>query len=60
DAESFFRQLKPPRLEDAGLEDCALPPELIREAFLKAAAAVEPAVASTVDEGSQGVCVEDP
>ncbi|RLN36392.1 uncharacterized protein C2845_PM03G32280 [Panicum miliaceum] len=30
----------PPRLEDAGLEDCALPPESIAEAFSLAAAAV--------------------
>ncbi|KAL4388739.1 hypothetical protein GQ457_09G006880 [Hibiscus cannabinus] len=30
----------PPRLEDAGLEDCALPPDSIHQAFLKAASAV--------------------
>ncbi|XP_062194746.1 uncharacterized protein LOC133897931 [Phragmites australis] len=30
----------PPRLEDAGLEDCALPPESIAEAFSLAAMAV--------------------
>lgn len=33
-------EILPPRLEDAGLEDCALPVESIREAFLKAASAV--------------------
>lgn len=44
----------PPRLEDAGLEDCALPPDSIREAFLKAASAVRSIVS---DEGG---CVEDP
>lgn len=32
--------IRPPRLEDAGLEDCALPPESIAEAFSLAAAAV--------------------
>ncbi|KAI3418968.1 uncharacterized protein J3R85_013467 [Psidium guajava] len=31
-------ELIPPRLEDAGLEDCALPLESIQLAFLKAAA----------------------
>lgn len=29
--------IRPPRLEDAGLEDCALPPDAIREAFARAA-----------------------
>ncbi|GMI93809.1 hypothetical protein HRI_003050200 [Hibiscus trionum] len=33
--------LLPPRLEDAGLEDCALPLDSIHEAFLKAASAVK-------------------
>lgn len=33
--------IKPPRLEDAGLEDCALPPEAIEEAFLKAANSIK-------------------
>jgi len=32
--------IRPPPLEDAGLEDCALPPESIAEAFSLAAAAV--------------------
>ncbi|URE05956.1 hypothetical protein MUK42_21013 [Musa troglodytarum] len=34
----------PPRLEDAGLEDCALPPESIMEAFALAAISVGPRV----------------
>ncbi|KAE8650731.1 hypothetical protein Csa_023393 [Cucumis sativus] len=38
---SFFHQILPPRLEDAGLEDSALPPDSIREAFFKAASAVK-------------------
>ncbi|XP_031388302.1 uncharacterized protein LOC116201273 [Punica granatum] len=33
-------EILPPRLEDAGLEDCALPLDSIHEAFLKAATAV--------------------
>ncbi|XP_038900451.1 uncharacterized protein LOC120087668 [Benincasa hispida] len=37
----IFDQILPPRLEDAGLEDCALPPDSIREAFFKAASAVK-------------------
>lgn len=36
----LLHTLRPPRLEDAGLEDCALPPDSIKEAFLKAATAV--------------------
>ncbi|KAF8025579.1 hypothetical protein BT93_F2425 [Corymbia citriodora subsp. variegata] len=42
-------ELVPPRLEDAGLEDCALPLESIQLAFLKAAAA---AAAADDDDGS--------
>lgn len=37
----LFDQILPPRLEDAGLEDSALPPDSIREAFFKAASAVK-------------------
>uniref|UniRef100_A0A7N0TC49 Uncharacterized protein n=1 Tax=Kalanchoe fedtschenkoi TaxID=63787 RepID=A0A7N0TC49_KALFE len=40
DQNPSLSEFRPPRLEDAGLEDCALPPDSIREAFLKAAAAV--------------------
>ena len=32
--------IRPPKLEDAGLEDCALPHESIKEAFFKAANSV--------------------
>nr|XP_027125054.1 uncharacterized protein LOC113741667 [Coffea arabica] len=54
-------KIMPPRLEDAGLEDCALPPESIKEAFLKAATAVRSIVsASSDDEGAEGRCVNDP
>ncbi|KAL1553819.1 hypothetical protein AAHA92_14445 [Salvia divinorum] len=49
--------IMPPRLEDAGLEDCALPPDSIREAFLKAASAVRSIVSASDDEGG---CVEGP
>lgn len=53
EAEGFLR---PPRLEDAGLEDCALPFESIKEAFLKAATAVRSRTASHDDQG----CSDDP
>ncbi|KAL0319253.1 UNVERIFIED_CONTAM: hypothetical protein Scaly_1864300 [Sesamum calycinum] len=60
-AESFLDKIKPPRLEDAGLEDCALPPESIKEAFLKAASAVRSLVSASDDEDqSGGRCVDDP
>ncbi|KAL9273605.1 hypothetical protein AKJ16_DCAP26676 [Drosera capensis] len=38
--------IRAPRIEDAGLEDCALPSESIKEAFLKAASAVSSRAAS--------------
>ncbi|GFP99916.1 hypothetical protein PHJA_002135700 [Phtheirospermum japonicum] len=50
EAGSFLGEIKPPRIEDAGLEDCALPPESIREAFLKAAAAVGSIISASDDE----------
>lgn len=51
----------PPRLEDAGLEDCALPPDSIKEAFLKAASAVKSRATSFFhEEGAPGHCVDDP
>ncbi|XP_048443058.1 uncharacterized protein LOC103944867 [Pyrus x bretschneideri] len=51
----------PPRLEDAGLEDCALPPDSIKEAFLKAATAVKSSIfTSDEDEESFEDCVNDP
>ncbi|KAI3455434.1 hypothetical protein Pfo_012097 [Paulownia fortunei] len=61
DAESFLDKIKPPRLEDAGLEDCALPPESIKEAFLKAASAVRSLISASDDEDEfGGRCVDDP
>ena len=58
----LLHQILPPRLEDAGLEDCALPPESIHQAFLKAAAAVKSAAAifSDDDDETTGDCVNDP
>ncbi|KAK8641814.1 hypothetical protein V6N13_011187 [Hibiscus sabdariffa] len=58
----------PPRLEDAGLEECALPPDSIQEAFLKAASVVKSRAATFFhaddededeDEVERG-CVDDP
>lgn len=60
--DQLFHQVLPPRLEDAGLEDCALPPDSIQEAFLKAAAAVKSraaAILTSSDEEGES-CVEDP
>lgn len=59
--------IRPPGLEDAGLEDCALPPESIAEAFSLAAMAVSsrfPRLSLSDDEGDDpfapgGGCVED-
>ncbi|WCJ40764.1 hypothetical protein M5689_021671 [Euphorbia peplus] len=48
----------PPRLEDAGLEDCALPADSIKEAFLKAAASVKSRATSIFDQEPD--CVQDP
>lgn len=61
-AESLLSRVKPPRLEDAGLEDCALPPESIHEAFLKAASAVRSLVSASdsEDESKRRCCVDDP
>ncbi|XP_034900281.1 uncharacterized protein [Populus alba] len=54
-------QIVPPRLEDAGLEDCALPPDLIKEAFLKAASAVKSRATSIfTDEDESAECVQEP
>ncbi|XP_020151342.2 uncharacterized protein [Aegilops tauschii subsp. strangulata] len=60
--------IRPPRLEDAGLEDCALPTESIAEAFSLAALAVSsrlPHLPLSDDEDDddplapRGGCVED-
>ncbi|TYI26839.1 hypothetical protein ES332_A05G138600v1 [Gossypium tomentosum] len=57
-------KILPPRLEDAGLEDCALPPDSIHEAFLKAASAIKSRAANIFhsddeDEVERG-CLDDP
>lgn len=63
-AEGLRDTIRPPRLEDAGLEDCALPPDSIKEAFLKAATAVKSRAASILspsgEEELDGDCVNDP
>ncbi|KAL1314892.1 hypothetical protein HN51_041706 [Arachis hypogaea] len=46
----LLHQILPPCLEDAGLEDCALPPESIHQAFLKAAVAVKSVTAIFSDD----------
>ncbi|KAM0956764.1 hypothetical protein ACFX2I_024920 [Malus domestica] len=62
-AAGILHHILPPRLEDAGLEDCALPLDSIKEAFLKAATAVKsPATSiftSDEDEESFEDCVND-
>ncbi|TKY64485.1 hypothetical protein E2542_SST14382 [Spatholobus suberectus] len=62
----MLHRILPPRLEDAGLEDPALPPESIHEAFLKAAAAAVKSRASSIlsfaadTDDDDGCCVNDP
>jgi hypothetical protein len=47
--------INPPRLEDAGLEDCALPLESILEAFSKAASISSVSrFSNSVDDASEG------
>ncbi|XP_065866929.1 uncharacterized protein [Euphorbia lathyris] len=53
-------KILPPRLEDAGLEDCALPPDSIKEAFLKAATAVKSRATSIFTDDDDADCVQDP
>ncbi|CAJ1951151.1 unnamed protein product [Sphenostylis stenocarpa] len=61
----MLHQILPPRLEDAGLEDPALPPESIHQAFVQAATAVKARAASIfsstadTDDDDDG-CVYDP
>ncbi|KAK9102674.1 hypothetical protein Sjap_019928 [Stephania japonica] len=58
---SLLTTINPPRVEDAGLEDCALPPESIKEAFLKAANSVRSSWdAQQNEEDRKEGCVEDP
>ncbi|XLT11840.1 hypothetical protein HN51_057530 [Arachis hypogaea] len=56
------KTILPPRLEDVGLEDCALSLESIHQAFLKSAAAVKFAAAifSDDDDETAGDCVNNP
>lgn len=57
----LLNTILPPRLEDAGLEDCALPPDSIKEAFFKAATSVKSRAASFLHEDdAPGGCVDDP
>ncbi|KNA21370.1 hypothetical protein SOVF_043740 [Spinacia oleracea] len=60
---TFLRKIRPPSFEEAGLEDCALPPESIKEAFFKAASVVG-SRAATVFAGDNdevdGGCISDP
>lgn len=60
ESESLLDKIRPPRLEDAGLEDSALPPESIKEAFLKAATAVRSMISVSDEDESQGQCVKTP
>ncbi|KAL0463876.1 UNVERIFIED_CONTAM: hypothetical protein Slati_0275200 [Sesamum latifolium] len=54
-------EIKPPGLEGAGLENCALPPRSVKEAFLKAASTVRLIIKVSGDgDESEGRCVEDP
>lgn len=46
----LYAAVDPPRLEDAGLEDCALPTSQILEAFAKARAQLAPAEYSSGEE----------
>lgn len=52
--------IRPPRLEDAGLEDCALPPEAIQEAFFRAANSVQSwVIAPDHDEEEHSGCLAE-
>ncbi|PKA64331.1 hypothetical protein AXF42_Ash009552 [Apostasia shenzhenica] len=56
--EEILAAIRPPRIEDAGLEVCALPPDSIMEAFSRAAASLKSVVVG--DDGSDGgKCVQD-
>ncbi|KAF2301214.1 hypothetical protein GH714_020856 [Hevea brasiliensis] len=56
----LLHKILPPRLEDAGLEDCALPDESIKEAFFKAASAIKSGAASLFSDDEEDDCVQDP
>lgn len=53
---NIITSIIPPKLEDAGLEDCALSAEGIKEAFLKAAEAVKTKASHVFHDGE---CIED-
>ncbi|PIA29377.1 hypothetical protein AQUCO_06000031v1 [Aquilegia coerulea] len=54
--------IRAPRLEDAGLEDCALSPKSIKEAFFKAANSIRYFVTNDdeEEEEEEKSCVQDP
>ncbi|CAO2815396.1 unnamed protein product [Amaranthus hypochondriacus] len=56
---NLLNKIIPPHIDDAGLEDCALPPHSIQEAFFKAASAVGSRASSIFSEDTGG-CVTDP
>ncbi|KAJ4953433.1 hypothetical protein NE237_030265 [Protea cynaroides] len=63
--ELLLQTIRPPRLEDAGLEDCALAPEAIKEAFLKAAKSIRSRASSILtsaehEEDDDESCIQDP
>ncbi|GMI91829.1 hypothetical protein like AT1G15230 [Hibiscus trionum] len=62
EATGLFDKILPPRLEDAALEECALPPDSIQEAFLKAASVVKSRAATFfhADDEDEHGCVDDP
>nr|ABK26319.1 unknown [Picea sitchensis] len=53
---NIITSIIPPRLEDAGLEDCALSAEGIKEAFLRAAEAMKSKASNVFHDGE---CIED-
>lgn len=57
----LLNKIIPPRLEDAGLEDCALPPDAIKEAFFKAASVVKSSASSFLhSDDDVEDCLDDP
>ncbi|OVA10660.1 hypothetical protein BVC80_59g52 [Macleaya cordata] len=55
----LLNTIRPPRLEDAGLEDCALSHESIKEAFFKAANSLRSLAGTDVESDSDDHCIED-
>ncbi|KAJ0074987.1 hypothetical protein Patl1_34210 [Pistacia atlantica] len=57
----LLSKIIPPRLEDSGLEDCALPPDAIKEAFFKAASVVKSGATSFFhSDDEEEDCLDDP